>query len=169
MSKDVIEAIPLAQRVIAIHEKSLGPNHQDVATSLNNLSTLYLEQGRYADAELLSKRSLVIREKALGPDHPGVAASLGSCGAIPRPTAGETWDIRGTLLDANGSPIDLIGPQRRECGGNHGTDHRHRCRDRRDLHQRLRQRRRTAGLDPGCVTDTSARRRWFLAAPHTFG
>ena len=32
------EAIPLAQRILAIREKSLGPNHPNVATSLNNLA-----------------------------------------------------------------------------------------------------------------------------------
>ena len=56
--------------------KSLGPDHPDVATSLNNLALLYYEQGRYADAEPLYKRSLAIREKAVGPDHPDAAAAL---------------------------------------------------------------------------------------------
>src|SRR6478736_296008 len=67
------EAIPLAQRVLAIREKSLGPNHPDVATWLNNLALLYENQGRYSDAEPLYNRSLAIREKALGPNHPDVA------------------------------------------------------------------------------------------------
>ena len=34
-------------------EKALGPDHPDVARSLNNLAVLYYEQGRYADAEPL--------------------------------------------------------------------------------------------------------------------
>ena len=34
------EAIPLAQRVLAINEKALGPDHPDVARSLNNLATV---------------------------------------------------------------------------------------------------------------------------------
>ena len=57
-------------------EKALGPDHPDVAVSLNNLGQLYEAEGRYADAEPLFKRSLAIWEKALGPDHPDVAASL---------------------------------------------------------------------------------------------
>src|SRR6266705_554827 len=64
------EAVPLAQRALAIREKALGPDHPDVASLLNNLAELYRAQGRYADAEALFKRSLAIREKALGPDHP---------------------------------------------------------------------------------------------------
>ena len=35
------EAIPLAQRTLAIVEKALGPNHPDVALALNNLANLY--------------------------------------------------------------------------------------------------------------------------------
>ena len=57
-------------------EKALGPDHPDVAASLNNLAELYRAQGRYGDAEPLYRRSLGIWEKALGPDHPHVATSL---------------------------------------------------------------------------------------------
>ena len=52
---------------------TLGPDHPDVAQSLNGLAALYKAEGRYADAEPLYKRCLAIREKALGPDHPDVA------------------------------------------------------------------------------------------------
>jgi tetratricopeptide (TPR) repeat protein len=58
---------------MAIREKALGPDHPDVAASLNNLAELYRAQGQYAQAEPLYKRSLAIVEKALGPDHPNVA------------------------------------------------------------------------------------------------
>jgi tetratricopeptide (TPR) repeat protein len=70
------EAVPIAERVLAIREKALGPEHPDVANSLNNLAALYVEQGRYADAEPLHQRSLAIREKALVPEHPDIAKSL---------------------------------------------------------------------------------------------
>jgi CHAT domain-containing protein/tetratricopeptide (TPR) repeat protein len=73
------EAISLAQQVLAIREKVLGPDHPDVATVLYNFGMLYEEAGRFAEAEPLYKRSLAIREKALGPDHPDhflVAQSL---------------------------------------------------------------------------------------------
>jgi CHAT domain-containing protein len=55
-----------------MREKALGPNHPDVALSLNNLASLYSSQGRYDDAEPLYKRSLGIWEKTLGPDHPSL-------------------------------------------------------------------------------------------------
>ena len=70
------EAIPLAQRALAIREKTLGPDHPDVAQSLNLLANLYHAQGNYAGAESLYKGSLAIREKSLGSDHPLVADAL---------------------------------------------------------------------------------------------
>src|ERR1700683_4360274 len=65
------EAIPLAQQLLAIKEKDLGPDHPEVATALTNLADLYGQEGRYAEAELLYKRALTIYE-ALGPNPPNV-------------------------------------------------------------------------------------------------
>jgi CHAT domain-containing protein/tetratricopeptide (TPR) repeat protein len=70
------QAEPLFQRVLAITEKSLGKDHLDVATSLNNLALFYKDQGKYDQAEPLYQRSLTIYEKSLGKDHPNVAAVL---------------------------------------------------------------------------------------------
>lgn len=76
------EAIPLAERSLAIYEKALGANHPDVALSLNNLAGLYDSQGQYAKAEPLYQRSLAIYEKALGANHPDVATSLNNLAAL---------------------------------------------------------------------------------------
>jgi esterase/lipase superfamily enzyme/Tfp pilus assembly protein PilF len=76
------EAIPLAERALAVHENAVGPDHPDVARSLNNLAALYQNQGRYADAEPLYMRALAIREKTLGPDHPDVAITLNNLAAL---------------------------------------------------------------------------------------
>ena len=69
-------AVVVAKKALQVAEQSMGPNHPDVATSLNNLAALYKTQGQYAQAEPLYKRSLAIREKTLGPNHPDVAQSL---------------------------------------------------------------------------------------------
>ena len=67
----------LYQRVLAIREKVLGPNHPEVADSLHNLGmAVYFPGGRLAQAEPMFERALVIRETALGPDHPKVAESV---------------------------------------------------------------------------------------------
>jgi tetratricopeptide (TPR) repeat protein len=59
------EATPLAQRLLAKLEKTLGPNDPSIPPILNNLAELYRKQGRYGDAEPLYKRCMAI----LGPDH----------------------------------------------------------------------------------------------------
>jgi len=60
----------LYRRALAIYEKVLGPDHADVATSLNNGAWLLHAKCDYAGAEPLYRRALAIKEKALGPDHP---------------------------------------------------------------------------------------------------
>jgi tetratricopeptide (TPR) repeat protein len=72
----VAEAVPLAQRVLAIDEKALGPDHPNVATALGNLASLYQAKGDYERAEPLYQRALAIYAKALGAEHPAVATSL---------------------------------------------------------------------------------------------
>jgi tetratricopeptide (TPR) repeat protein len=69
-------AEPLYLRALEIYEKALGPEHPQVAATLNNLAFLSRAQGRYADAEPLYERALAITEKALGPEHPDVAVIL---------------------------------------------------------------------------------------------
>jgi tetratricopeptide (TPR) repeat protein len=69
-------------RALMIYEKVLGPEHPDVATSLNNLAGIYHEQGKYAEAEPLFKRSLAVCEKVLGPEHPDVAQSLNNLAGL---------------------------------------------------------------------------------------
>ncbi|WP_199322689.1 MULTISPECIES: CHAT domain-containing tetratricopeptide repeat protein [Calothrix] len=76
------EAIPLAERALAIREKVLGTEHLDVAQSLNNLAILYSSQGNYVKAEGLYLRSLAIREKVLGTEHLLVANSLNNLAAL---------------------------------------------------------------------------------------
>ena len=74
---------PLLQS-LQIREKVLGPEHPDVATSMNNLAELYRSQGKYSEADLLYKRSLAIWEKVLGPKHPDVATSLNNLAELYR-------------------------------------------------------------------------------------
>ena len=77
-----VDAEAFSKRSLAIREKALGPDHPDVAASLNSLAAMYQVQGRYADAEPLYKRSLAIREKALGPGNPYLAESLNNLAVL---------------------------------------------------------------------------------------
>ena len=80
------EAEVVAKKALEVAERTAGPEHPDVATSLNNLALLYDTQGKYAEAEPLYKRSLTIWEKALGPEHPDVATFLENLAALYRDT-----------------------------------------------------------------------------------
>jgi tetratricopeptide (TPR) repeat protein len=79
-------AIRIAQSALEVAEQNVGPDHPDVATSLNNLAYVCIRQGEYAKAEPLYKRSLAILEKALGSDHPSEATSLKNLAELYRAT-----------------------------------------------------------------------------------
>jgi CHAT domain-containing protein/Tfp pilus assembly protein PilF len=76
------EAVPQAERALAIREAALGKNHPDVAKSLNGLASSYHGQGLHARAQPLYERALGIREAALGKNHPDVAESLNNLAAV---------------------------------------------------------------------------------------
>ncbi|CAN0602204.1 unnamed protein product, partial [Ectocarpus sp. 12 AP-2014] len=63
-------------------EKVLGPEHPDVAASLNNRAGLLESQGKYDDAEPLYVRAIAIGEKTLGPEHPDLAVRLNNRGLL---------------------------------------------------------------------------------------
>ncbi|EDN69080.1 TPR repeat protein [Beggiatoa sp. PS] len=76
------QAKPLYERSLAIWEKVHDKEHPLVATSLNNLASLYDSQGEYDQAKPLYERSLAIKEKVLGPEHPSVATSLNNLASL---------------------------------------------------------------------------------------
>src|SRR6266545_1902076 len=70
------KAIPLAERALAIRQKTLGAEHPDTPTLLDNLANLYRDKGDYAQAEPLLRRVLAISEETLGAEHPDTATVL---------------------------------------------------------------------------------------------
>lgn len=76
------EAVGLAEDVVRLAERSHGPDHPAVGTSLNTLGALYRALGRYTEAEPLFKRGLAIAEKTRGPDHPDVGAALNNLAGL---------------------------------------------------------------------------------------
>jgi len=78
------EAEPLYQRALRIRERAYGPDHAQVAPSLNDLAILYWCLGKYEQAEPLYRRALRIWEQSLGPDHPQVGTSLNNLGFLYR-------------------------------------------------------------------------------------
>jgi len=72
---DRTTARPLFERALLVREQALGPEHPDVAATLNSLAYLLHLDGDHAAAGELAERGLRIREKAFGLQHPAVAAS----------------------------------------------------------------------------------------------
>lgn len=70
------EAETLHDRVLAIYQRTLGPEHALTATGLSNLGNVRYLQGKFAEAEAAHRQALAVREKVLGPDHPDTATSL---------------------------------------------------------------------------------------------
>jgi tetratricopeptide (TPR) repeat protein len=72
----------LYRRALAIDEASLGADHPNVATHLNNLAGLLRADNRLAEAEPLYRRALAIDEVSLGADHPEVAIDLNNLATL---------------------------------------------------------------------------------------
>jgi len=71
-----VKALPLQQRALTIHEKLLGPEHPDTATSVLKLAGTYSYLAQHDRALPLQRRALAIRESFLGLEHPDTASSL---------------------------------------------------------------------------------------------
>jgi tetratricopeptide (TPR) repeat protein len=105
------EAESLFKHALASREKVLGPDHgpdhPDVAWSLNSLGVLYADEGKYAKAEPLYRRALAIREKVLGPEHPDVVTCLENYAsllrAMDRPREAESLEARVRPSGSNAS------------------------------------------------------------------
>ena len=80
------EAELLSRRVVAIFEASLGANHPNVATALNNLGQVLEDTKQLDEAESLMRRALAIDEQRYGRDHPDVARDLNNLAALLKAT-----------------------------------------------------------------------------------
>ncbi len=72
------QALPLHQQALEIRGKSLGTDHPNYASSLNNLAVLYRSMGQYEKAIAYHQQDHDI-SKAIG-DEQGVAISLHNIG-----------------------------------------------------------------------------------------
>ena len=70
------DAVGAQRRAVELKERILGPDHPDVATSLNNLANGLSRLNRVPEALQVAERALRIDEKSLGADHPEVAKAL---------------------------------------------------------------------------------------------
>ncbi len=91
ISGDLTAAIAAQRRSLELREHLLGPDHLDVAQSLNDLAVVLADDGQPVEAKALLERALRIREAALGHNHPLIASTLNNLGTVLR----EQNDLRG--------------------------------------------------------------------------
>jgi CHAT domain-containing protein len=87
----------LAERAVALREKTLGPSHPLLAKSLFHLAAFHSDAGDYVGAKPLFERALSIQEQALGSNDPDVALTLNVFGSS-RNAAGDYEGAR-RLID----------------------------------------------------------------------
>ena len=75
-------------RALEIHEKALGPDHPDTATSMDQLAALLQSEGKLLEAERWARPALEIREKSPHPDPLTMAQGLNNLGGSCRVTGG---------------------------------------------------------------------------------
>ena len=70
------EAARFAEQGIALRERTLGPDHPEVAKALNNLASAHHGLGAYQQAAEEFHRAATSFERGLGPQHPLLAVTL---------------------------------------------------------------------------------------------
>ncbi len=76
------QALSSGERALEIRERLLGAEHPNVASTLNNLASIYRNQGEFDKALELQQRALSIVEKTMGTEHPNVASALNGLATI---------------------------------------------------------------------------------------
>jgi tetratricopeptide (TPR) repeat protein len=67
--KKLVEAEGTYQQALKGKEKALGPEHTSTLCIVNNLGSLYRDQGKLVEAEVMYQQALKGYKKALGPEH----------------------------------------------------------------------------------------------------
>jgi tetratricopeptide (TPR) repeat protein len=80
------EAESIYTQALPIKEQALGASHPSVARMLGNLGLIYLDEGRYRDAEGAFRRSLAVLEHAPG-EEADVARTLATSRMPMKPKA----------------------------------------------------------------------------------
>jgi CHAT domain-containing protein/tetratricopeptide (TPR) repeat protein len=86
-------------------------DHPNLATSLNNLGSVFQSQGRLTEAEILLREALAMRRRLIKGDHPNLALSLNNLGLLLKD--------QGRLAEAEPLLRDALAIYRRLFRGDH--------------------------------------------------
>ncbi|CAF0820791.1 unnamed protein product [Adineta steineri] len=76
------EALTFYEKSLVIYQKSLPPNHPDLASSYNNIGNVHSNMGSYPKALSYYEKDLEISQQSLPPNHPDLAISYNNIGAV---------------------------------------------------------------------------------------
>ena len=79
---DYDKALEYYFKALEIREKVLDKEHPDIATSYNNIGSVYDDKGDYDKALEYYFKALEIREKVLGKEHPDIATLYNNIGFV---------------------------------------------------------------------------------------
>ena len=99
---DFASAERLLREAASLQEATLGPEHPDLANTLNNLGVVCEMTGKPDEAEASFRRAYKIAKTVLEPDHPFVATS--------RQNLEDFCAARGTPVDVPAPPVDAPTP-----------------------------------------------------------
>jgi CHAT domain-containing protein/Tfp pilus assembly protein PilF len=101
----------LGERALEIRRTLLGPDHPELAASLNSLGVIWTSKDDYERAETLYQRALAINEKAFGNDHPAVADVLDNLA--------KNQNAKGNFADAERVAQQAHGIRTKKLGADH--------------------------------------------------
>lgn len=104
------EAEPILIQALEMRQASLGLEHPDTATSVNNLAMLYEKQGRHKESLPLLERALGICERSMGAEHPDTLISLNNL-AIGYLNAARFAEALPMFERGRNSREQLLGPE----------------------------------------------------------
>ncbi|CAF1652307.1 unnamed protein product [Adineta ricciae] len=76
------EAITFYDKSLVLFEKTFPANHPDLATSYNNISSVYVSMGDYRKALDYYEKTLSIQQQSLPANHPDLATSYSNIGSV---------------------------------------------------------------------------------------
>ena len=70
------------EKALEIRQKSISPDHPDLATAYTNLGLVYSDMCRYEESLSNYEKALEIGQKSLPPDHPDLGATYNNIGSV---------------------------------------------------------------------------------------
>ncbi len=98
-------AEPHLLRALELREGTLGGEHPDTLSAMNEVAVLYMAQGRYTRAEILLFKTLEIRKRELGEEHPDTLSSMMGLARL--------FSDQGHREDAERLYVEVVGLQKR--------------------------------------------------------